>query len=145
VANCYLLCVSGGSAFDQQSNNVSLFNLVEQINVPKGAPPPPRGAIPLEVHAYFNIAARELNRELELRFALCAESGLETLSDVFRHRVTAPRFRVRTFGVPFPPVLGSYTLRVDLRLAGEDSPWQRQSASWPLALYELETRPRITH
>ena len=112
LAHCYLLCVSSGSAIDRHSNNVSLFSLVEQINVPPRAPAPPRGVIPLEVHAYFQLGMVHLNREFEMRFALCAETGLETLSEVFRHKVTAPRFRVRTFGLPYPPVMGQYSLQV---------------------------------
>jgi hypothetical protein len=145
LAHCYLLCVSSGSAIDRHSNNVSLFSLVEQINVPAGAAPPPRGVIPVEVHAYFQLGVTQLNREFEMRFALCAETGLETLSEVFRHRVTAPRFRVRTLGLPYPPVVGQYTLQVDLRMAGEDARWQRQAAAWPIALHELDTRPKVTH
>jgi hypothetical protein len=139
------LCISSGSAIDRQSNNVSLFTLVEQINMPPGAPPPPRGLIPVEIHAYFQLAESEVSREVELRFALRAESGLETLSEVFRHRITAPRFRVRTLGLPYPPVFGQYSLQVDVRVLGEDTAWQRQPAAWPLALYEMESRPRVTH
>lgn len=149
LAHCYLLCVSSGSAVDRQSNNVSLFSLVEQINVPPRSPPPPRGLIPVEVHAYFQLDSVQIHKDLELRFALLGESGLETLSDVFRHRVTAPRFRVHTLGLPYPPVIGQYSLQVDLRVAegtllGE-APWKRQSASWPIALQEIEPRPRVTH
>ena len=145
MAHCYLLCVSSGSAIDRQSNNVSLFSLVEQINVPPRAVPPPRGLIPVEVHAYFQLAMAQLNREFEMRFALCAETGLETLSEVFRHRVTAARFRVRTLGLPYPPVIGQYSLQVDFRMVGEESRWQRQSAAWPIALHEIEVRPKVTH
>jgi hypothetical protein len=147
VAHCYLLCVTSGSAIDRQSNNVSLFSLVEQINFPPSTTPPLRGLIPVEIHAYFQLAEGQVNHDLELRFALRAESGLETLSDVFRHRVTAPRFRVRTLGLPYPPVLGQYTLQVDVRMIGESqiSNWQRQAAAWPIALYQLEARPRVTH
>jgi hypothetical protein len=145
LAQCYLLCISSGSAIDRHSNNVSLFNLVEQINVPPGAAPPPRGVIPLEVHAYFQLGMAQLNREFEMRFALCAETGLETLSEVFRHKVTAPRFRVRTLGLPYPPVMGQYSLHVDFRMMGHDARWERQAASWPIALHEIEERPKVTH
>lgn len=186
MAHCYLLCVTTGSAIDRQSNNVSLFSLVEQINLPPNAPPPPRGLLPLEIHAYFQLPESHVNRDFELRFALRAETGLETLSDVFRHRITAARFRVRTLGLPYPPVMGQYSLQVDVRVLGEPAasekstgfasagsglsgsglsssllssasmlssgstlrdgpPWQRQSAAWPIALYQLEPRPRITH
>src|SRR5690606_38444571 len=130
---------------DRQSNNVSLFSLIEQINVHPRAAPPPRGLIPLEVHAYFQLGASQLNREFEMRFALCAETGLETLSEVFRHRVTAPRFRVRTLGLPYPPVTGQYSLQVDFRMVGQDARWERQAASWPISLQEIEVRPKVTH
>lgn len=145
MAHCYLLCVSSGSAIDRQSHNVSLFNLVEQINVPRGAVSPARTVIPLEVHAYFQLVTAEVGQEFELRFALCAETGLETLSEVFRHRATAQRFRVRTLGLPYPPVPGQYTLRVDFRRLAEDGRWHRQAAAWPIALRELEPRPKVTH
>jgi hypothetical protein len=145
LAHCYLLCVSSGSAIDRQSNNVSLFTLVEQINMPPGAALPPRGLIPVEIHAYFQLAEAQVSREVELRFALRGECGLETLSDVFRHGITAPRFRVRTLGLPYPPVLGHYSVQVDVRVVGEEASWQRQPAAWPIALYEIEARPRVTH
>ena len=151
MAHCYLLCVTTGSSIDRQSNNVSLFTLVEQINLPPNSPPPPRGLIPVEIHAYFQLPEAQVNREFELRFALCAETGLETLSDVFRHRISAPRFRVRTLGMPYPPVLGQYTLQVDVRWVGaahgarEEQHWQRQAAAWPIGLYQLDPRPRVTH
>jgi hypothetical protein len=145
LAHCYLLCVSSGSAIDRQSNNVSLFSLVEQINIPRQMAPPPRGLIPVEVHAYFQLGKDQLNKDFEMRFALCAETGLETLSEVFRHRVTASRFRVRTLGLPYPPVVGHYSLQVDFRMVGEDRGWQRQAAAWPIALHEIEQRPKVTH
>jgi len=151
VTQCYLLCVTTGSSIDRQSNNVSLFSLVEQINLPPNAQPPARGLIPLEIHAYFQLPEAHVNRDFELRFALRAQSGLETLSDVFRHRVTAQRFRVRTLGLPYPPVLGQYSLQVDVRMIAEGETsregqsWQRQPAAWPIALYQMEERPRVTH
>jgi hypothetical protein len=144
LAHCYLLCVSSGSAVDRQSNNVSLFNLVEQISVPPGTPPPVNRLIPVEVHAYFQLEPGQVHRDFEMRFVMLAQTGLETLSEVFRHRVTAPRFRVRTLGLPYPPVLGQYRLRVDVRLPAEAG-WQRQAAAWPILLSEIEARPRVTH
>lgn len=143
--NCYLLCVVRGSSVDRHSNNVSLFNLVEQVNVATGASLPLRSAIPVEVHAYFQLEPARQPREIEMRFALRAETGLDTFSEVLRQKAPATRFRVRSMGLPCPPVLGDYTLHVDLRLADEGAPWQRQTTSWPLSLRETEPRPRITH
>lgn len=140
MPRCYFLSVCAGSSVDQQSNNVTLFNLVEQINVPPGAPPPPRGIVPLEMHAYFELGQLELGRDFEVRFVMVARTGLETPSDAFVHRAITPRYRTRTFGLPFPPVAGSYELRVDVRHAGEEG-WRREPAAWPVAIVEVVAEP----
>ncbi len=144
MPRCYLLTVCSGSSLDQHSNNVTLFNLVEQINVPPNAPPPPRGIIPLEVHAYFELAPQEAGTELELRFAMIAETGLETLSEAIRHKPVTRRYRTRTLGLPFPPVPGQYHLQVDVRAVGTED-WHREPISWPLTIAQTEPRPAVTH
>lgn len=144
MPQCYMLGIAAGSSLDQQSNNVSLFNLVEQVNVPQGAPPPPNNLLPLEVHAYFRLYPEELGKTIEMRFALVAQSGLETLSEVVHHSCVTPRFRTRTLGLPFPPVGGHYELRVDFRISG-NSQWTRDPLSWPISFLEAEPKPRVTH
>jgi len=144
VPSCYFLSVCAGSSVDQRSNNVTLFNLVEQIHVPPGAPPPPKGIIPLEVHAYFDIFPDELGLAFELRFVMVAPSGLETPSDPLKHKPATPRYRTRTLGLPFPPVVGHYILKADIRPAGITS-YQRQSQSWPVSIIEADMRPKLTH
>lgn len=144
MPQCYLLGISAGSSLDQQSNNVSLFNLVEQVNVPPGAPPPPNNLLPLEIHAYFRLSPEDLGKVVEMRFALVAPSGLETMSEVVRHTCATPRFRTRTHGLPFPPVVGHYELRVDFRTAGHEH-WVRDPLAWPISFVEVETKPRVTH
>lgn len=144
MPHCYLLAVSSASSLDQQSNNVSLFNLVEQVNVPSGAPPPPGGLIPLEVHAYFHLEPVEIGQPFEVRFAMTASSGLETFSDVFTHRSATPRYRTRTIGLPFPPVPDQYELRLDWRRSASDG-WARAPAVWPVLITEIVQRPAVTH
>lgn len=144
MPQCYLLGISAGSSLDQQSNNVSLFNLVEQVNVPPGAPPPPNNLLPLELHAYFRLSPEEIGKTIEMRFALVATSGLETLSEIVRHSCVTPRYRTRTLGLPFPPVVGHYELRVDFRSAPQ-APWTRDPLAWPISFVELENKPRVTH
>lgn len=144
MPNCYFLTVCAGSSVDQRSNNVTLFSLVEHIQVPPGAPPPPRGIIPLEVHAYFDVLPDELGRAFELRFVMVAPSGLETSSEPVQHKPVTPRYRTRTVGLPFPPVVGHYLLRADVRLVGTSS-YQRQPPSWPVTIAEAEVRPKLTH
>jgi hypothetical protein len=144
VPSCYLLTVCGGSSLDQHSNNVTLFNLVEQINFPPGATPPRNRALPLEVHAYFTLLPHELAQPFEVRFAMVASSGLETLSDVFSHKSHTPRYRTRTLGLPFPPVTDQYQLRVDWRQAGTDG-WRREPAHWPINFVEAAPTPTVKH
>ena len=144
MPSCYLLAVTVGSSLDQQSNNVSLFNLVEQVNIPPGAPRPPRGLIPLEVHAYFRLSADDMNQPFEVRYALVARTGLETFSDVFTYTSATPRYRTRTFGVPLPPVADQYELRIDTRRSARDN-WHRDPATWPLTIVEQTPAPRVMH
>jgi hypothetical protein len=141
-----LLTVCSGSSLDQHSNNVTLFNLVEQINLKPNAEPPPGTLVPVEVHAYFQCEPVELGQTFEVRFALVSlQSGLESLSDVFSHRSTTPRYRTRTGGLPLPPVPGPYELRVDWRFQGSNT-FTRDHAVWPIALIEQEPpTPRVTH
>lgn len=144
MPKCYLLAVSSGSSLDRYSNNVTLFNLVEQLNFPTDNLPPAGSILPLEVHAYFQLEPHELNQRFEIRFALVAPTGLETVTDAFGHKSATSRFRTRTVGLPVPPVVGSYDLRVDTRQAGVDA-WQRDSSIWPLFVAEASPRPAVTH
>lgn len=144
MPRCYLLTLCSGSALDQQSNNVTLFNLVEQLNVPPGAPPPPGGLVPLEIHAYFALAPDEIGEPFEVRYVMQAGSGIETFSDIVRYRSSTARYRTRTVGLPMPPVTGHYSLRVDWRSSGREG-WQREPAAWPISIVELVARPAITH
>jgi hypothetical protein len=144
MPKCYLVAVSGGSSLDQHSNNITLFNLVEQLNFPKHALPKPGALLPLELHAYFQLEAVELNQRFEIRFVLLGTTGLETPTEVFAHRSSTLRYRTRTFGLPAPPVAGSYELCVESRPAGSET-WTRDPASWPLLVVHSDPRPTVTH
>ena len=144
MPRCYLLTLASSSSVDQQSNNVSLFNVVEQINLPRGAEPPPGALLPMEIHAYFQLEHAELNQRLEMRFALVASSGLEALTDAYPHKSSTLRYRTRTMGLPVPPIEGSYQVRVDWRSAGSEL-WSRDPLSWPLVVALAEARPAVTH
>lgn len=144
MPSCYLLAVCSGSSLDQNSNNVTLFNLVEQLNIPPNAPPPPNNVLPLEIHAYFQLAPEEVNEAFEVRFAMVSDAGLETYTDPFKYKSPAPRFRTRTLGLPFPPALGNYLLRVDHRREGTGQ-WRRDTASWPVTIVEHAPKPAVVH
>ena len=144
MPKCHLLAIVGGSSVDQHSNNVTLFNLVEQLNFATQNFPPPGALLPLEMHAYFHLDSFEQNQKFELRFVLVGQSGLETPTNVFAHRATGPRYRTRTFGLPAPPTPGSYELKVEWR-PNPEAEWIRDSAAWPLLVAEAEQRPSVTH
>jgi hypothetical protein len=138
------LTVCAGSSVDQHTNNISLFNVVEQVNVSSRVQAPPRGVFPLEIHAYWRVAVQEVSETFEARFVLVADSGLETPSSTFVHRPVTSRFRTRTMGVPYPPVFGDYVLYVDWRAREADS-WARESVEWPMSVRVAESKPPTRH
>jgi hypothetical protein len=144
MPRCYLLTLSSASSLDQHSNNISLFNVVEQLNLPRAVEPPPGALLPLEIHAYFQLDASELNQRFEMRFALVAGTGLETLTDTHTHKSPTLRYRTRTMGLPVPIVADSYQLRVDTRAFGSEH-WARDALAWPLIVAHAEARPAVTH
>jgi hypothetical protein len=144
MPRCYMLTLASASSLDQQSNNVSLFNVVEQLNLPRNVEPPPGALLPLEVHAYFQFDSSELNQRFEMRFALVASSGLETLTDAHAHKSPTQRYRTRTMGLPVPPIADAYQLRVDVRAVGSEQ-WSRDPLAWPLIVAQAEPRPAVTH
>jgi hypothetical protein len=144
VPKCYLLTLTSGSSLDQYSNNVTLFNLVEQINVPPEAEPPPGSLLPLEIHAYFQLLPHEVNLTFEIRFVLVGSSGLETATPIFSHKSVTPRYRTRAFGLPVPPTFDQYELKLDFRIAGHEG-WTRDAALWPLTVVESTAQKLVTH
>lgn len=141
---CYLLALSAGSSLDQQSNNITLFSLVEQVNIPPGATPAPGTRIPLEIHAYLKLDGHELGAEFEMRFVLVGAGGLETYSDPATHRSATTRLRTRALGVPFPPSVGHYDLQVEFRMKTSET-FERDPARWPISFVEAPNRPPVTH
>jgi len=144
MPKCYFLTLCGGSSLDQHSNNVSLFNLVEQVNLQPNVDPPPGAFLPLEVHAYFILGPGESSQSFDVRFALVAPTGLELLTDATPHKSATPHYRTRSFGLPAPIVPGSYQLCVDVRQPGSDA-FTRESLHWPLVVARLEPRPAVVH
>jgi hypothetical protein len=144
MPKCYFLTLCGGSSLDQHSNNVTLFNIVEQVNLQPNVDPPPGAYLPLEVHAYFLLGPGELSQPFDVRFALVAPTGLELLTDATSHKSSTPRYRTRSLGLPAPIVPGNYQLHVDIRQPGTDG-FTRDATHWPLVVARLEQRPAVVH
>ena len=144
MPKCYFLTLCGGSSLDQHSNNVTLFNVVEQVNLQPNMEPPPGAFLPLEVHAYFILGPGEVSQPFEVRFALVAPTGLELLTDSTQHKSSTPRYRTRSLGLPAPIVPGNYQLCVDIRQPGTEG-FSREQLQWPLVVARLEPRPTVIH
>ena len=144
MPKCYFLTLCGGSSLDQHSNNVTLFNIVEQVNLQPNVDPPPGAFLPLEVHAYFLLGPGEVSQAFEVRFALVAPTGLELLTDATQHKSSTPRYRTRSLGLPAPVVPGNYQLYVDIKQPGTDG-FTRESLHWPLVVARLEQRTGTVH
>jgi hypothetical protein len=144
MPRCYFLTLCGGSSLDQHSNNVTLFNIVEQVNLQPNVDPPPGAFLPLEVHAYYLLDHGELQQSFEVRFALVAPSGLELLTDPVAHKSPTQRYRTRSLGVPAPSVPGHYQLCVDIKQPGSEG-FTRDTLHWPLVVARLEARPSVVH
>lgn len=137
--------MTAGSSLDQQSNNVSLFTLVEQVNLPPAPSAPPTIGLPLEIHAYFHLDPSEMGSELEVRFCLSSlATGLELFTDPMKYRVPTARFRTRVVGLPLPATLGQYELRVEFRRLGAEI-WLRDALRYPIAFVTATQAPRVTH
>jgi hypothetical protein len=131
MPRCYLLAVCSGSSLDEDTNNFSLFNLVEQVQCHADAPADL--VLPLEVHAYWSFAPDEIDRAFEVHWVLCAQGGIEMIGQGYPIRSNSPHFRMRMFGLGIPRLPGDCEVRVDWRLLPSES-WTRDPAAWPLVL-----------
>jgi hypothetical protein len=135
MPRAYLLAVSSGSSVDRDTANVSLFHLIEQVELPEL---PPNLRLQLELHAYWEVAPDELGAELECRFLLTRDGRpAGEPSPPIRFRPDAPRVHARAIGLPVPG-LGAHRLGIEWRRKG-DEPWIREPAQWPItfAIREL--------
>lgn len=131
MPRAYLLAVCSGSSVDRELNNVSLFNLVEQVAVPELQA---GSNLPLELHAYWEAGPGELNAGFECRFVLLRDGEVSgSPSPAIRFQQDAPRVRARLLGLPVPGS-GPHRLGVEWRrLCDGEEPWTRESALWPIA------------
>jgi hypothetical protein len=128
MPRAYLLSICSGSSVDRELNNVSLFNLVEQVAVPGFQP---GMSLPLELHAYWEAGAGELGADYECRFVLLRGDEVSGQpSPPIRFRQDSPRVRARALGLPIPAT-GAHRLGVEWRRLGEDA-WRREATLWPI-------------
>lgn len=128
--NCYLLAVAEGSSLDAESNNYSLFELVEKVIVAPDAPK--EGLVlKLETHCYWEFLPSEVDVPFEIRI-VAVRGEDERAGQTFSIRSTKSRMRVRLQGTPVL-LEGEVRLRAEWRREGEEN-WHRDSAWWPLEI-----------
>lgn len=138
MIECYLIAVCRASAIDRDTNNFSLFHVVEAVQIP---PSVLGQVVPLEVHFYLETAASDVGREIEVRIVWCAEGGVETPGELhipikFVHR----RSRTRAMALKLPMAHGNYKLRLDWRVPGSGE-WKRSATYAP---FDVELAPEPT-
>jgi hypothetical protein len=129
MPRAYLLSVCSGSSVDRELNNVSLFNMVEQVALPALQP---GMQLPLELHAYWEAGPADIGAEFECRFVFLREQEVSGQpSPPIRFRPDSPRVRARALGLPVPAA-GPHRLGVEWRRAGEER-WTREATLWPIS------------
>jgi len=143
MLRCYLLALASGSSVDQLTNNFSVFNLVEQLNVAESA----LGTeVPIEVHIYWLVSQQARETEIEIRVVrVPLDGGNEDLGGPMNLKpASTDRVRFRAGNFRLPKAYGSYVLAVEWRKKGGDD-WHRDPATWPLTMATMpqqsETRP----
>lgn len=106
------------STIDTESNNVSLFNVIEQIN-PVGLPEGARGLLPMEVEIVSlwvrdDVPGRGFTRVVIETPSSSVEPSAEGMIDLSSETIKRFRTRQRLLGVPFEGH-GQYWFRVEFR------------------------------
>jgi len=117
-----VLC--GRSTTDRDSNNISLFEILEQINLLGPVPEPSaKAALPMqfEVVSLWSRANLGEPEESSGRIKMIAPNGTVTLTHEFPVALTEnPRIRTQMRSIGFPLLgAGRYTFTVEIRRAND--------------------------
>lgn len=130
---CYLFAICQSTAIDRDTNNFSLFNVFEVIQLFQFEP---GQVLPLQSVIALQVEATEMGREIEMRTIWLDSEGTESSGVVNPVYLTHSRIRIRSQFLRAPASLGSYELRLEWRWKGDDE-WHRENVSWPLILADL--------
>jgi hypothetical protein len=122
--------VCGRSTTDRESGNISIFDVVEQVNVLGPLPDPAtRPAIPMQYEIVSLWARQQLDQpeEAQARVRLIGPNNAEILGQGFAVNLTQHvRMRTQLRSIGFPVVgTGIYTFYVDIQRANEE--WENVS------------------
>lgn len=136
MIRCYLLAVCQASSIDRDSNCLTLFQMIEQMQFMGPWPP----VLSIEVHTYWKGVAEDVGQEMECRVIRVAEDGREESGPTNPFAMSAVRVRNRHFAFTMPTRPGSHELRVEWRARGSED-WVRESAFWPFVVESLSETP----
>lgn len=125
MLDCYLVAVARLSTIDRATNTISVFHLVEQVQVSEVP-----AELPLEVHTYWAFEPADLNVEHEFRIVFIGPDGVESLSETLPLTSSVARFRMIGQGVR-APAFGACAVTVVWRRGG-GADWTRAPIRWPL-------------
>jgi hypothetical protein len=138
---CYLVALCKGSAVDRDTNNISLFELIEEVQITAFNPAFP---LFLQAHVYLKALPEEIGREVDVRGVWVAEDGSRHPSPGERFLLPHARIRIRSATLFPPPILGAYDFVVEWRWP-DDAEWHRENAAWPIVLSEPQTPALPVH
>lgn len=141
MPDCYLLAICESSSLSKDTNNYSLFNLIENIHLETDKALPQNGEIPIpmQTHAYWFFSDDELNKDYEFRFVFETREDTRIWEKTFQLKSKTPKFRVRIRGMILPGT-GNGLLRVEWRAIDEKN-WHRCSIFWPFELTLTYKKP----
>lgn len=124
---CYLTAVSLASSIDATTNTLSLFSLVEQVEVSEFP-----AVVPLELHAGLQLtdSERASGTEFEVSFAMELDGKPTNESAAVTIRPSALHHRIRVSPVQIPSV-GAFQVIARWREKGH-AEWALGEVRWPL-------------
>jgi hypothetical protein len=128
-----LMCT--GSAVDSETNNYTLYNLIERAQIPVSvlSAAPRELNTPFEGLAWIRFAEEERDRPHEIRFEwLDANGDTAVAMSPFPLASPSETHRVRQRGLAIPTNVGEYVLTACTRPQGGE--WTRGDARWAFAL-----------
>ena len=141
MIRCYLVAVCTGSSRDTDTQNMTLFNLIERCEVYEWSKEVHGEFLPFEIHAYFFAAPSDETQVAEVRVVQVSTDGSEAENASPPAMVTfdKPHMRAILKGLPYNGIPGSYDVRAEWR-ASADQPWTHSTTSWPLEIVAV-SRP----
>ncbi|MFO0681126.1 MAG: hypothetical protein U0234_03700 [Sandaracinus sp.] len=129
MPRCYLLCLAQSSSIDLDTNEVSLFQLTEEVDLQADDL---AATDRFEIHSCWEFAPTEIGQAYDVRFLVTRTiAGAERFASR-THTISAPvpRLRMRTRGFVVPGA-GRCGLRVEWSVAGQGQ-WNDAGLEWPL-------------